>query len=361
MKHSRCTTPAARATILGVVSSLARSLRVLRPRRLTAPLLVLALATVWIVWGATFLGIRVMVETIPPLLGSGVRFLVGGALLAALVVHLHGRRAFAITAEEWRGSAAMGLLLVAGGVGLVALAEHQGLPSSLAALIASSEAVMVLVLRIVAGRERVSRATAFGVGVGAVGAILLLSPGSRPEGVTAIAALLGLAGSVTWATGTYVGARIRTAPDLLANVAIQMLAGGAVLLVAGAAAGEHVVPAQVSTASIVALVGLTAASVAVYAAYAWLLRNASLSLISTQSYVNPVVAVLLGVLVLGETIGLTAGVGMAITLVAVVLVLRADRREGPPATPVEVDERRGARDGSPTREFPRPAGPMRAA
>jgi len=323
-------------------------------------LLVLALATVWIVWGATFLGIRVMVETIPPLLGSGVRFLIGGGLLALLVLRLHGRGAFALTAAEWRGSAAMGLLLVAGGVGLVSLAEHQGLPSSLAALIASAEAVMVLALRIVAGRERVSPATAFGVGVGAVGAVLLLSPGSRPEGVTMIAALLGLAGSVTWAVGTYVGARIRTAPNLLANVAVQMLAGGAVLLAAGAVSGEHVVASAVSTRSLVALAGLTVASVAVYAAYAWLLRNASLSLISTQSYVNPVVAVVLGVLVLGETIGMTTAVGMAITLVAVVLVLRADRREGPPAGTRSQPARRAPGD-SPTLEFPRPAGPTRTA
>lgn len=330
-----------------------------RPRRLTAPLLVLAVATVWIVWGATFLGIRVMVETIPPLLGSGARFVLGGGLLALLVVATRGRRAFVLTATEWRGSALMGLLLVAGGVGLVALAEHRGLPSSLAALIASSEAAMVLALRIVAGRERVSAATAFGVGVGAVGVVLLLSPGSRPEGVTLLAALLALGGSVTWATGTYVGARIRTAPDLLANVAIQMLAGGVLLLVAGAAAGEHVVPSAVSTRSLVALVGLTAASVAVYAAYAWLLRNASLTLVSTQSYVNPVVAVVLGVVVLGETVGTTTAVGMAITLVAVVLVLRADRRDGPPAGTVAEDGAPGR--GRPTLELPRSAGPTRTA
>lgn len=351
-----------------MVSSVARALL---PRRLTAPLLVLALGTVWIVWGATFLGIRVMVETIPPLLGSGVRFLAGGALLGLLVLHLHGRRAFAVTPEELRGSAAMGLLLVAGGVGLIALAEHQGLPSSLAALIASSEAAVVLALRIVAGRERVSAATAFGVGVGAVGVVLLLSPGSRPEGVTMLAALLGLAGSLTWATGTYAGARMRTAPDLLANVTIQMLAGGAVLLLAALAAGERVSPGAVSTRSLVALVGLTAASVAVYAAYAWLLRNASLSLVTTQSYVNPVVAVVLGVLVLGETIGLTTGVGMVITLAAVLLVMRADRHDdrsaGRGATADEHDaparepRAAGATGELPTLELPRPTGPTRTA
>jgi drug/metabolite transporter (DMT)-like permease len=329
-------------------------------------MLVLALGTVWIVWGSTFLGIRVMVETIPPLMGSGARFLVGGALLGLLVLRLHGRGSFALTAEEWRGSAAMGLLLVAGGVGLVALAEHQGLPSSLAALIASSEAAVVLALRIVAGRERVSGATAFGVGVGAVGVVLLLSPGSRPEGVTLLAALLGLAGSLTWATGTYVGARIRTAPDVLANVTIQMLAGGAVLVVAALAAGEHVVPAAVSTRSLVALAGLTVASVAVYAAYAWLLRNASLSLVTTQSYVNPVVAVVLGVLVLGETIGVTTAIGMAITLVAVVLVMRADRQDGPTAGHAESEPREwragsGTTGELPTLEFPRPSGPTRTA
>jgi drug/metabolite transporter (DMT)-like permease len=299
------------------------------------PLLALAVATVWIVWGSTFLGIRVMVETIPPLLGSAVRFVVGGAALALVVALLRGRDAFRLRPDELRGSAGMGLLLVAGGVGLVALAEHRGLPSSLAALIASSEAAMVLGLRIVAGRERVAPATVVGVGVGVVGVVLLLSPGARPEGVTLTAALLGLAGSITWATGTWVGARIRTAPDLLVGVAIQMLAGGVVLLVAGVAAGEHADPAAVSTRSLIALVGLTAASVAVYVAYAWLLRNASLSLVTTQSYVNPVVAVVLGVVVLHETIGAPTAVGMAVTLVAVVLVLRAERPDRPPWVPMD--------------------------
>lgn len=320
--------------------------------------LILAVATVWIIWGSTFLGIRVMVETIPPLMGSGVRFLIGGALLALFVVWQHGRGAFSITAEEWRGSAAMGLLLMAGGVGLVALGEERGLPSSLAALLASSEAALVLGLRVAAGRERISAATAFGVGVGAVGVVLLLLPGSRPDGTSMVAVLLGLGGAVTWAVGTYTGSRIRTAPNLLANVAIQMLVGGAVLLVVGVIVGEHVTAGALSMRSLVALVALTIASVAVYASYAWLLRNASLSLVTTQSYVNPVVAVVLGVFVLGETIGALTGVGMAITLLAVVLVLRAERQGTPPeGLPAAVDER-------PTMEFPSPrgtAGPARTA
>jgi drug/metabolite transporter (DMT)-like permease len=312
--------------------------------------LILAVATVWIIWGSTFLGIRVMVETIPPLLGSGVRFLVGGSLLAAFVVWQHGRGAFSITAEEWRGSAAMGLLLMAGGVGLVALGEERGLPSSLAALLASSEAALVLGLRVAAGRERVSAATAIGVGVGAVGVVLLLMPGSRPDGTSMIAVLLGLGGAITWAVGTYAGSRIRTAPNLLANVAIQMLVGGAVLLVVGFVVGEHLSAGAVSSRSAVALVALTVASVAVYASYAWLLRNASLSLVTTQSYVNPIVAVVLGVLVLGETIGALTAVGMAITMLAVVLVLRAERRSTPPeGLPAAGEDR-------PTMEFPAPRG-----
>jgi drug/metabolite transporter (DMT)-like permease len=172
-----------------------------------------------------------------------------------------------------------------------------------------------------------------------------------------IAVLLGLGGAVTWAVGTYTGSRIRTAPNLLANVAIQMLVGGMILLVVGLMVGEHVAAGAVSQRSLVALVALTVASVAVYASYAWLLRNASLSLVTTQSYVNPVVAVILGVLVLGETIGLLTGVGMAITLLAVVLVLRAERHGTPP------EGLPAAGEDSPTMEFPAPrsAGPAQTA
>lgn len=295
--------------------------------------LVLAIALVWIVWGSTFLGIRVMVETIPPLLGTGFRFLLGGLTLAMLALHGSGRRAFRLTAEQWRGSAAMGMLLVAGGVGLFAIAEANHLPSSLAALIASSEAMLVLGLRVLVGRERISRAVAVSVAIGALGLVLLLLPGSRPDGIPIWAMVLGVAGAITWATGTYVGSRITTAPSLLANVSIQMLTGGTVLTAVGMIVGESVDPAAVSTASALALLGLVLASTTVYVAYGWLLRNVSLSLVTTQSYVNPVVAVALGVLVAGETFGGLAAVGMGITLLAVFLVLRAERRMHPPEGP----------------------------
>jgi drug/metabolite transporter (DMT)-like permease len=331
MMKSRCTNHEARATI-SVVVSVRLPLR-LPSARLT---LVLAVATVWIVWGSTFLGIRLMVDTIPPMVGSGMRFLAGGTLLALVVLKTAGPRAYGLTAEQWRGSAALGLLLVAGGVGLFAIAEHGGLPSSLAALIASSEAAIVLGLRVVAGRERISAATAFGVGVGVVGVVLLLLPGSRPDGIPMWTALLGVAGALTWASGTYVGSRVETAPNLLVNVSIQMFVGGALLFVVGLLVGERVDPSSISTGSFAALGGLVVASVGVYVAYGWLLRNASLTLVTTQAYVNPVVAVALGVLVAGETFGTTAAIGMGITLVAVALVLRAEHdshADVPPASP----------------------------
>lgn len=139
-------------------------------------------------------------------------------------------------------------------------------------------------------------------------------------------ALLGVAGSITWAAGTYVGSRVQTAPSLLVNVSIQMFTGGIVLLTVGLLVGEHVHPGAFSARSLVALGSLVVASVAVYVAYGWLIRNASLSLVTTRAYVNPVVAVVLGVLVANETLGGTAAVGMAITLIAVALTLRAERR-----------------------------------
>lgn len=289
--------------------------------------LVVALATVWVVWGTTFLGIKLMVETIPPLMGTGLRFLAGALILVTIVLRTQGGRAFRLTPEQLRGSAAMGLLLVAGGVGLVAIAESHDLPSSLAALIASSEAALVLGLRVVAGRERISPATAFGVGVGAVGVVLLLLPGSRPDGIPIWAALLGLGGSVTWAVGTYLGARFTVVPNLLVGVSIQLLTGGLVLVGVGVVVGERIDPAAVSPTSAAAFVGLAAASASVYVAYGWLLRNVSLSLVTTQCYINPIVAVALGVLLVGESLSPITVLGMAVTLVSVGLVLRAERGE----------------------------------
>jgi drug/metabolite transporter (DMT)-like permease len=284
-----------------------------------------ALAIVYVVWGSTYLAIRVLVETVPPLLSGGVRFLTAGALLYAWV---RWRRPDASlpTRGELAAAALVGALLVAGGNGLVAIAE-QDVPSGLAALIIASEPLWVMVLRGLA-RERLSRATLAGVVFGFAGVALLLAPGQRPAGVTLGGLLLVVLAAVSWASGSVAASRLRLPRDPLRSTALQMLFGGLVATAIALATGEgsdlHL--AGVSVRSGLALAYLVVfGSLVAFTAYAWLLQNAPISTVSTYAYVNPVIAVTLGWAILSEPVGTATLAGAAIVVASVAFTVR---REG---------------------------------
>jgi drug/metabolite transporter (DMT)-like permease len=276
-----------------------------------------ALTCVYIVWGSTYLAIRVMVEDIPPLLGAGARFLLaGGVMLTVLAARGHRVR---VSRNRLAAAALVGLLLPAGGVGVVTVAERD-VPSGLAALLVASVPLWVVLLRSTVGGERVARGTLAAVATGFAGLALLLVPGSRPAEATAVGVILVLIAACSWATGSFLSPRLPMPSDPLVSTAWQMLFGGVALAVAAVIAGEpgdlHLGAAPAKTWLSFAWL-VIAGSWAAYTAYAWLLQNAPVSQVATYAYVNPLVAVVLGWALLDETLGLGTLAGAALVVVSV--------------------------------------------
>jgi drug/metabolite transporter (DMT)-like permease len=274
---------------------------------------------VYIVWGSTYLAIRVMVETVPPLLGAGTRFTVaGGVMLAVLSLH----RAVRPTRAQLLSGLVVGTLLM-GANAVVTLAEQE-VPSALAALLIASIPLLVIVMRRIAG-EPLSRATVVAVLVGFAGVALLLKPGEQSGDATVIGLLACLLAAVMWAGGSFASPRVRLPRDPLVSTGWQMLLGGLVCVAAGLLAGEapEVDPAAFSLRSVAALAYLIVfGSWLAFTAYAWLLQNAPLSKVATYAYVNPVVAIVLGWLILDEVITPIMFVGATVIVASVALVVR---------------------------------------
>jgi drug/metabolite transporter (DMT)-like permease len=280
------------------------------------------LLTIYVVWGSTYLAIRVMVETIPPLLGAGLRFLIAGALMVVVLAAVRGWRAVRPTRAQLAGAALVGLLLP-GANAVVSVAEVD-VPSNLAALLIASVPLILIVLRSVAG-DRPARASYLGVIVGFAGVGLLLLPGERPDGATLAGMLLCVGAAVMWASGSFAGSRIDLPDNPLVSVGWQMLLGGIAITLAGLVAGEAGDVGPMSLDSILGFVYLVLiGSLIAYTAYAWLLRNVPVSKVATYAYVNPAVAIALGWLILDEAIPATTLVGAAVIIASVALTVRAE-------------------------------------
>jgi drug/metabolite transporter (DMT)-like permease len=286
-----------------------------------------ALGAIYLIWGSTYLAIRVMVETVPPALGAGVRFALAGTLMLAILAARSGPRSLAITRRQAAGAAVVGTLLAAGGNGLVTVAE-QDVPSGLAALLIASMPLWIVLYRTVA-RDRVAPATLAGVGVGFLGVAVLLLPGSRPEGVPIGMALLIVLAAAFWGLGSFIAQRIELPPDVLVTTAWQMLFGGLVMAAGGVAAGEvsDVDVAAFSGNSIAAFAYLVLiGSIVAFSCYAFLLENAPISQVATYAYVNPVIAVILGALILDEEIAPAMVAGTILIVASVWAIVRRESR-----------------------------------
>jgi drug/metabolite transporter (DMT)-like permease len=279
-----------------------------------------ALGIVYVVWGSTYLGIALAIETMPPLLMSAARFLLAGALLYALA----SRGAERPTARQWLWAAATGVPLLALGNGGVTWAQ-QTVPSGIASLLVATVPLWIVLLdRLVWGRRLGWRATA-GIAVGFVGVAMLVRPGGAGE-IDAVGAVLLVLASASWATGTLLSRSAALPPRPLQAAGMQMLAGGAALVAGGLVAGEagEVRLAETSLESVLAffyLIGF--GSILAFTAYQWLLRNTRTSLVATYAYVNPVVAVMLGWVWLDESITGRTLLAGAIILAAVALIVSA--------------------------------------
>jgi drug/metabolite transporter (DMT)-like permease len=279
------------------------------------PRTLVALTVVYLAWGGTYPAIRVMVETVPPLLGTGARFLVAGTVMAGVLAAL-GR--FRASRAAVAGAALVGAVIL-GDIGVLAVAEQE-VPAGLAALIIASVPLWVVALQLL-HREPVTRRTAIAVCVGLAGMGLLVSPGGEAPLLWLIVLV---AAAAVEAGGQFYSQRARLPDDPLVSTAIQLLAAGALLTVAGAAAGElgDVRPERFSDDSVIAFAYLVVpGSLVAYSAFVWLLRNAPIGTVATYAYVNPVVAVAVGAALLGEAVTAPMLAGGALILGSVALVV----------------------------------------
>ena len=282
----------------------------------------IALGIVYIVWGSTYLAIRVMVETIPPLLGAGLRFLIAGALLVGVLAVTRGWAAVRPTRRQIAGALLIGLLLP--GANAVVTVAEVDVPSALAALLIATVPLILILLRRVTG-ERIAPASWIGVVIGFAGVGLLLAPGERPDGATLLGMLLCVAAACMWASGSFVASRIDLPDAAIVSVGWQMLLGGIPITVAGVLAGEVADVGPMSLDSVLAFAYLVLiGSLIAYTAYAWLLRNVPVSKVGTYAYVNPAVAILLGWLILDETITALTLIGATVIIASVALTVRAE-------------------------------------
>jgi drug/metabolite transporter (DMT)-like permease len=294
--------------------------------------IVAALAAVYVIWGSTYLGIRVAIETLPPLLMSGVRFMVAGGLLYAFAIRRGDVTGDRPGKAQWLAALVVGGALVLCGNGAVNVGE-QYVPSGLASLlIATVPLWMVLFARLILG-ERLRGPALAGVVVGFAGLVVLVGPGAGGSASGPIVWMLViLGGAACWGWGSVHARRARLPKRPLVSTAMQMLAGGFLQVVLGLALGEagDLDLAHVSGRSWLALAYLVVfGSLVAFTAYAWLLQAVPISLASTYAYVNPVVAVLLGWAVLDEVVSARSLVAGAIILAGVALIVAGSRRREP--------------------------------
>lgn len=286
--------------------------------------ILLAFAAVYVLWGSTYLAIRIGVETIPPFVLAGLRHLTAGLLLYGWVRGT--KRAARPERRHWRSAALVGGLLLLGGNGLVTWAE-QRVPSGLAALIVASVPLWMTAIDALMRRERPHGVVLAGLAMGLAGIAFLAAPGRFAGGshVDPLGAAALLSAALFWAIGSLVSRRVALPASTLLATAMEMLAGGAILLCVAGVSGEigRVSLAAVSARSLVALGYLiVAGSLLGFSAYVFLLGATTPARVSTYAYVNPVVAVFLGWLVAGESVTPRTLLAAAVIVAAVVLIIR---------------------------------------
>ena len=285
----------------------------------------IAFAAVYLIWGSTYLTIRISDETIPPLLMAGTRFILSGLILFAFLWRPGARRE-RVTRRQWMSALIIGACLLLGGNGIITWGE-QYVASGLAALIVATVPLWMALFAPLFGGARVRLVAAAGVAIGLVGVVLLLRPGGAAP--TEWQTFVIPVSPVIWALGSLYAQRAPVPRQALTATAMEMVAGGLLLGIFGVATGEagQVHLGAVSAASAWAFLYLVlVGSLVGYTAYIWLLHHVSSTAVSTYAYVNPLVAVALGAVFLGEPVTWLTGVAGAMILAAVALILTSRAR-----------------------------------
>jgi drug/metabolite transporter (DMT)-like permease len=297
----------------------------------TSPVLIwTAILILYVVWGSTYLGIRIAVGSIPAFAMAAVRFAIAGAVLLTAVAVLRRGSIPRPSLREWRDCFIVGAFLMGGGMGAVAWGE-QTVPSGIAALLIAMMPVWVAVFGRIFLGERLPRTAAIGIATGMLGVAILVGPSLAidrsldPAGIVAL-----IISPMSWAAGSLFSAnRARLPKDPFVTTGMQMLTGSTVLAAASLLSGElsSFRVETITTESLIAFAYLTViGSLVAFTSYAWVLRRAPLPLIATYAFVNPVVAVFLGWLILQERVTPLQVIAGAVIVVGVGLIVAARSR-----------------------------------
>ena len=307
-------------------------------RRPSALTVAAALGTVYVVWGSTYLAIAYVVESLPPLLSAGARFLTAGLMLVTFLVARDRWRAARGAsrgglrwprAVEWRTAFIVGGLLLLGGNGMVMVAE-QTIPSGIAAVIIATTPIWLSVFDALLTRRMPSLLAIGGLLVGLVGVAILLMPSTGLDSFNPAGIGILVVATVCWASGSLYARRGPLPSNHLLGTGMEQLAGGLMLLAVGAAVGEigSCDPARVTTASLLGLAFLVVfGSLVAFTAYVWLLNHVAVSTVATYAYVNPVVAVALGVAFHGETLTFRSLLAASLIIGAVIAMVSGRPRD----------------------------------
>jgi drug/metabolite transporter (DMT)-like permease len=311
--------------------------RVPAPAAIVSPVLVaIALGIVYVVWGSTYLAIRVTVEDLPAMSSASWRYAVAAVILGAILAVRSGWSVLKVNRRELAGAALLGLLLPCLGNGLVSVGEQHGAPSGIAALIVAAVPLWVIVYRTATG-DRPRTLTLVGVLLGFAGLVGLITSTGLDGDVAWGACLVIVFATVCWSFGSWSTPRLTLPRNPFVTTVYEMLAGSVFLLIGALIRGEHVIPQAAPADAWLAWSYLvTFGSVVAFTSYVWVLSVAPISLVATYAYVNPVVAVFLGWLILSEAITPAIVVGGLVVVAAVAIVVSAERKPRPavvPATP----------------------------
>ena len=323
------------------------------PKRGPSPLALWAnMAVIYVIWGSTYFGIAVAIQTIPPFLMASLRFVIAGVILLAfdLVRHPEARRW--PTRRQLIDSAIVGGLLLGIGNGFVSLGERT-VPSGIAAILIAMMPLWFALLGWIYLRQRLPRIVVGAIGLGFLGTALLVWPaGEGANRFDAAGILVLFLAPLGWAHGSiYAAGRAKLPPSAWTASGLQMLAGAAFTLVEALVVGEPAAfdPSKVSLESALAVAYLVIfGSMLAYTTYGWLLRNAPLSLVGTYAYINPIVAIALGTVFLHEQISVRTVLAAGVILVAVAIIVSARGRLGSshasePAAEIDAPDPRGGR------------------
>jgi drug/metabolite transporter (DMT)-like permease len=288
-----------------------------------------ALGLVYVLWGSTYLAIRIMVRGLPPLASASWRYLAAGVLLAVVLAVHGGVRRLAATPRQLAGCAALGLLLPAFGNGLVSIGEARGAPSGIAALLVAAVPLWIIIYRAVTG-DRPGKRTVLGVLIGFAGLVGLITASGVGGEVQVVPCLVIVFATLCWSFGSWSSARLWLPEDPFLVAVYEMTFGGVWLAIMAAIDGEHVLPQAGTAHAWLAWAYLVVfGSMVAFTAYVWVLGKAPISLVATYAYVNPVVAVFLGWLILSEPVTVAIAIGGAVAIVGVAVVVSAEQPAAP--------------------------------